>query len=73
MRQPLCQQCRNLLSNQDDQPHEQLQEFAHHEASTVDGGFSEHEFRCNNCGHVLRHMSGIIMDSGWSEIPEPRT
>ncbi len=72
MRKPLCQQCKTLLKSQPDQPHEQLQEVSHHEASTVDGGFSEHEFRCNNCGHILRYMSGIIMDDGWSEIPEVR-
>ncbi|MBY5992488.1 hypothetical protein [Ferrimonas balearica] len=69
MTQPLCTECQALLQQQPDHPHEQLQEFAHNEASTVDGGFSEHEYQCQRCGHRLRHMSGIIMDSGWSEMP----
>ncbi|QIZ75653.1 hypothetical protein [Ferrimonas lipolytica] len=66
--QPLCQQCQNQLSEQPSNPHLNLREFANHEASTVDGGFSEHEYHCNTCGNDLRHISGIIMDGGWSQL-----
>ncbi|WP_028116894.1 hypothetical protein [Ferrimonas senticii] len=67
--QPLCAACKAQLSQQNAAPHDNLREFANHEASTVDGGFSEHEYHCDKCGHYLRHISGIIMDGGWSEMP----
>ncbi|WP_298445108.1 hypothetical protein [uncultured Ferrimonas sp.] len=67
--QPLCKQCQHQISEQPSAPHDQLREFANHEASTVDGGFSEHEYHCDACGHELRHINGIIMDGGWSEMP----
>ncbi|WP_159437657.1 hypothetical protein [Ferrimonas marina] len=69
MTTPLCHDCQAQLKQQTDKPHHNLTEFAHHEASTVDGGFSEHEYRCQSCGHVLRKMDGMIIDSGWSEMP----
>ncbi|QIZ75652.1 hypothetical protein [Ferrimonas lipolytica] len=65
---PLCSRCQQQLHNQPHQPHIDLVEFANHEASTVDGGFSEHEYHCNSCGNDLRYISGIIMEGGWSEM-----
>ncbi len=68
MTQPLCKDCQKLLAEQADEPHDQLKEYAHHEASTVDGGFSEHEFRCQRCGHALRQISGTSPVTGWTEL-----
>ncbi len=65
---PLCPASQQQLDKQSDTPHEQLVQFAHYEASTVDGGFTDHEYQCNQCGHKLRHLHGITLDEGWTEI-----